>query len=97
MTLTGARNVSDSHVILFNSFFFLLCFLETTQAAGAGTESSFHNRIRYKYPMETDVPGAFRETTDLQTDRFAEKKNVVCENPFSTECLWACKHTDGGL
>lgn len=94
MTLTGA-DMCLTHMLFYFIYFFAL--FSGDNAGSAGTGSSFRNRIRYKYPMETDVPGPFRKTTDLQTDRFAEKKNVVCENPFSTECLWACKHADGGL
>lgn len=46
--------------------------------------------------METDVPGAVGRTAGLQTDRFSGKRNVVCENLFSTACQWACKHAGGG-
>lgn len=82
MTLTGA-DMCLTHMLFYFIFFIFFALFSGDNAGGAGTGSSFHNRIRYKYPMETDVPGPFGKTTDLQTDRFARKRRIHFQRSVS--------------
>lgn len=91
LTSTGA-NMCLTHMLFY--FFFVLCFLETTQAV-LGRDRVSTTELATFYPAETDVPGRCQQTTDLQTDRFAEKeKCCVWEWRVSLGCkqpVEACK------
>lgn len=87
----------DFNCLIYMLFYFFIFLFFGDNTGSAGTGSSFHNRINYKYSTETDVPGRSPQTADLQTDRFAEKEKCCVWESFFNRVSLACKHADGGL